>query len=121
MEQRKEALYTAFGELLYAVSMVDGEVQLEEAKKIATLIKDFPGAKDIEWSFEYEFDHKKTVEEAYQSALNVCKWYGPSEDYDFLFKILQEVSQANPTMNAKEKALINRFRTDLQEYFSTLQ
>ena len=33
-EISKEELYDAFGELIYAVCTIDGEISLEEAKKL---------------------------------------------------------------------------------------
>jgi hypothetical protein len=117
MELTKEQLYDAFGELLYAVAQIDGEVQESEAAKIEDMLKTFPGAAEIEWSFEYEYDRKQTVEEAYKKAIDVCKWYGPSPDYDFLFNLVEQVANASDGLSADEVALISRFRNELMAYF----
>lgn len=117
MELTKEQLYDAFGELLYAVAQVDGEVQESEARKIEEMLKTFPGAEEIEWSFEYEYDRRQTVEEAYKKAIDVCKWYGPTPDYDFLFDLVEQVAKASNGLSAEEAELIARFRTELVEHF----
>jgi uncharacterized tellurite resistance protein B-like protein len=117
MELTKEQLYDAFGELLYAVAQVDGEVQESEAKKIEQMLKNFAGAEEIEWSFEYEYDKKQTVEEAYKKAIDVCKWYGPSPDYTFLFDLVEQVATASDGLSEDEAALIARFRSELMAHF----
>lgn len=117
MEENKEPLYDAFGELLYAITMADGEVQEDEARKIEELLKGHPGAAEIEWSFTYEFDKKQTVEEAYKKAIDVCKYYGPSSDYVFLIDLLEKVAAAVNGLSEDEKAIIERFKTELREHF----
>lgn len=117
MELTKEQLYDAFGELLYAVAQVDGEVQESEAKKIELMLKNFPGAAEIEWSFEYEYDKQQSVEEAYKKAIDVCKWYGPSPDYTFLFDLVEQVANASDGLSDDEAALIARFRGELMAHF----
>lgn len=114
-EITKEELYDAFGELLYAIASIDGEVQYEEAKKIEELLTGHEGAADIMWSFEYEFRNQKTVAESCNKALAVCQLYGPCPDYPFLIHALQEVANISNGIEAQEKNLIATFEKELME------
>ncbi len=117
MDLTIEQLYDAFGELLYAVAKIDGEVQEAEAQKIEDMLRNYAGAKEIEWSFEYEFDRKQSVEDAYKKAIDVCKWYGPTPEYDFLFELVEQVAKASNGLSEEESAIIVRFKQELLAYF----
>lgn len=112
-EVSKEELYDAFGELLYAISSIDGEVQYEEAKKIEELLKGHEGAEDMMWSFEYEFDKQKTVAESCNKALAICQLYGHCSDYPFLIKVMKEVAAVSAGISEQEKNLIESFEKEL--------
>ena len=117
LKPNADQLYQAFGELLYAISMVDGEVQEAEAKKIEELLRNHPQAEAIQWSFLYEFKNKISVEEAYQKALFICQHYGPYSDYPFLFDALRQVAAQSEGISPEEKALMERFEGELKAYF----
>lgn len=117
MELNKEQLYDAFGELLYAVAMVDGEVQEAEAKRIEELLTGHPAAAEIEWSFAYEFEKKQTVNDAYKKALDICKYYGPCPDYPFLIDALKKVAESVNGLSEEEKQIIDNFQNELREHF----
>ena len=109
----KEDLYDAFGELLYAISTIDGEVQEEEALKIEALLTVHEGAEEMMWSFQYEFENKKTVAESCNKALAVCQLYGPCPDYPFLINALKKVAAVSKGMDEDEKNLIDSFEKEL--------
>ena len=109
----KEELYDAFGELLYAICAIDGEVQIEEAKKIEELLTGHEGAEEMMWSFEYEFDNHKTVAESCNKALAICELYGPCPDYTFLIDALKKVAASSNGIGEKENNLINTFEAEL--------
>lgn len=112
-EVSKEELYDAFGEMIYAISSIDGEVSIEEAKKIEEMLMGQEGAEEMMWSFKYEFDHKKTVAESCNKALAVCQLYGACPDYTFLIKALKEVAAACRGISDHEKNLIESFENEL--------
>jgi hypothetical protein len=109
----KEELYDAFGELLYAICAIDGEVQIEEAKKIESLLTGHEGAEEMMWSFEYEFDKHKTVAESCTKALAICELYGPCPDYAFLINALKQVAASSNGIQEKENSLIATFEAEL--------
>lgn len=120
MKPSKEKLYDALGELIYAVAKADGLVQPSETKKLRELLLAHPWSREIQWSFDYEKRQKVTVEEAYEKALETCKNYGPTEEYAFLFEVLRAVAQASQGIDARERAVIRRFKRELREHFLTL-
>lgn len=120
MKPSKEKLYDALGELVYAVAKADGSVQPEEIEKLRELLLAHPRAREIQWSFDYEHRHDITVEEAYAKALDTCKDYGPTEEYAFLFEAVEAVAEASHGVEAREWAVIQRFRSELREHFLNL-
>lgn len=117
MELSKTELYDAFGEFLYAIAMADDKIQETEIKKIEELLNNHEGAKEIQWSFNYESQKGKSVEEAYKKAIDICKYYGPSPDYPFLVDAVRQVAQASNGLDAQEKELIARLETDIKEFY----
>ena len=112
-ELSKEELYDAFGELIYAICTIDGEISLEEAKKIEEKLTGYEGAADMMWSFEYEYNNKKTVAESCNKALAVCQLYGKCPDYPFLISVLKEIAAASEGISEQENNLINSFEKEL--------
>lgn len=117
MELSKTELYDAFGEFLYAIAMVDGEVQEAEVKKIEELLTEHEGAQEIQWSFSYEYQKGKSVEEAYKKAIDICKYYGPSPDYPFLIDAVRKVAEASNGLDDKEKEMIARLEKEISEFY----
>ncbi|MCP4441102.1 MAG: TerB family tellurite resistance protein [Aureispira sp.] len=117
MELRKTELYDAFGEFLYAIAMVDGEVQEAEVKKIEELLTNHEGGEEIQWSFKYEKQKGKSVEEAFKKAIDICKYYGPSPDYPFLIETVRKVAEASNGLDAQEKELIARLEKEITEFY----
>lgn len=108
-----EDVYEAFGELLYAVAMADGEIQDEEVNVLNKILADHQYAKEIKWSFQYETQKATTVTDAYEKALSTMVEYGPFEDYPFLFDALEKVAHAFQGIMPEEQELIENFREEL--------
>ena len=114
----KDKLYEAFGELLYAVAIADGEVQAEELQVLHETLRSHPWAASIEWSFNYEQQKAHTVEHAYRKAIDIFKENGPDAEYPFFAEVLNLVAQAHRgTAEASEQEIINNFTKDLTEQF----
>ena len=114
---KRERLYDAFGELLYAIAMADGEVQEEEVKVLEGILNKHTWAKEIKWSFDYENQKKHTVDEAYTKAIGVCKDNGPDPEYKYLMDVMYLVADAFNGTVKQEKDLIDRFKSDLHDEF----
>jgi hypothetical protein len=117
MYVNKEQLYDALGELIYAVAKADGLVQESETIRLEELLMAHPWAREIKWSFKYEQGRENSVQDAYAKALETCKNYGQSEEYDFLFEVLEAVGAANGGMTPPEREVIDRFQRELKEHF----
>ncbi len=114
---KRERLYDAFGELLYAIAMADGEVQEEEIKILENILHKHSWAKEIKWSFDYEKQKNTDVEEAYSKAIEACKANGPDPEYKYLLDVMHLVADAFEGTVPQEEKLINRFREDLKKQF----
>ena len=114
---KRERLYDAFGELIYAIAMADGDVQEEELKSLEILLSKHPWAKEIEWSFNYEQDKRHSVEESYQRAIEVCKENGPDPEYKYLLDVMTQVAEAYNGIVPQEMKIIEDFKTDLHHRF----
>ncbi len=121
MKPSKDKLYSAIGEMIYAVAKADGIVQASETSKLVTLLTHIPGAADIEWSFNYEKTKNTSVAETFDRALETCKAYGPAEEYAILFDALDVIAKASEDgIHPEEQAVIDRFKYELKEHFLTL-
>lgn len=109
----KEKLFEAFGELLYAVAKIDGNVQQEEIEKMKSLFQYKKGGEQVIWSFGYENKNNNKVKDAYEKALDVMIEFGAYEGYPEFIRILNEVADASNGIAESEKFLISRFEEDL--------
>ena len=114
---KRERLYDAFGELLYAIAIADGEVQSEEIKVIESILNKHTWAKEIKWSFDYENLKQHSLEEAYSKAILVCKKNGPDPEYKYLLDVMLQVAEAFDGTVPQEKEVILRFKGDLHSEF----
>jgi uncharacterized tellurite resistance protein B-like protein len=114
---KKSKLYDAFGELLYAIAIADGEVQQEEIEALEKLLKEHPWAKEIKWSFDYEKEKSHSLEEAYSKAIDICKENGPDPEYKYLLDVMIKVADAFDGIIPQEKKVIDSFVNDLKERF----
>jgi len=114
---KKTKLYDAFGELLYAIAIADGEIQKEEIAALEKLLSEHPWAKEIKWSFDYEFQKAHTVESAYNNAIDICKEYVPNPEYKYLLEVMTQVAGAFGGIVPQEKKIIDKFVIDLKDRF----
>jgi uncharacterized tellurite resistance protein B-like protein len=112
---KKEKLYEAFGEIIYAVAKADGIVQDEEVEKLHELVEGYEWAEDAVWSFNYENTKNHDFKDAYEKALAVFEEYGPHEDYATLLKVLEEVAKASDGIDDHERRVIENFKKDLRK------
>ncbi|MDX1942600.1 MAG: TerB family tellurite resistance protein [Saprospiraceae bacterium] len=120
MKPSKEKLYDALGELIYAVAKADGLVQESETSKLQEILQNHPWSREVHWSFEYEKNRETSLDEAYAKALDTCKEYGPTEEYQYLFDILYEIAKASDGLDRLEAKVIVRFKLALREHFMNL-
>lgn len=113
----KEKLYDAFGELIYAVAMADGEVQKEEMEKLQQILDDHAWASNISWSFNYEVNTGLSVDEVYKKVLSFCQSYGPTPEYEEMLNVMRKIADASDGVDFNEEIIIESFRNDLVEYF----
>ena len=109
----KVELYDAFGELIYALALADGVIQTEEITALEQILGEHEWASEIKWSFNYEKGKGKSLEDAYKKALMICKEYGPSPDYPFLFEVLDKVAAASDGIDTAEQRIIDSFKMEL--------
>jgi len=113
----KERLIDAFGELIYALAFADGVVDQKEIQTLHDILENHPWASGIEWSFQYEAEHKSSVAAAYEKALQTFKEYGPAPEYKYLLEILEAVAMASKGKHQKEEKIIQDFQNELVEQF----
>lgn len=114
---KRERLYDAFGELIYAVAMADGDVQKEEVTALEKLLKSHPWAKEIKWSFNYEHNKNHSIDEAFDHAINICKENGPDPEYKYLLDVMTQVAEAFNGIIPQEQKIIENFKSDLHRRF----
>jgi uncharacterized tellurite resistance protein B-like protein len=114
---KRERLYDAFGELIYAIAIADGKVQKEEVEALEKLLSRHPWAMEIKWSFNYEQDKQHSVEEAYKQAIDVCKENGPDPEYKYLLDVMEKVAEAFGGIIPQEQEIIDNFKYDLYRRF----
>ncbi|MEA3496363.1 MAG: TerB family tellurite resistance protein [Bacteroidota bacterium] len=114
---QKEKLYDAFGELVYALALSDGEIQSVEIEVLENILKTHHWAKEIKWSFDYESLKKRTVEDAYKKAMFIFKDHGPDPEYKFMLDVLTKVAEAFEGIVPAEKEIIDKFQKELKEKF----
>lgn len=112
-----EKVYEAFGELLYALALSDGELQQEEEDRLKEIVSGHQWETDILWSFNYEKGRRSDIKEAYQRALDVFSQYGPYREYDKFFGVLEQVAEASAGVDVEERKLIDSFKAELLERF----
>ncbi|MEL6560893.1 MAG: TerB family tellurite resistance protein [Bacteroidota bacterium] len=111
-------LYDAFGELIYVLAKADGQIQPEEKATLEHILQSHPWSKEILWSFNYESGKDNDVEDTYQKMLQKCIEVGPNPEYEFMFDVLEAVAKSSIELDEQEKAVIDRFKSDLTTEFS---
>ena len=115
--KKKERLYEALGELIYAVAKADGLIQKEEFSMLDSLLKGHPWASTIKWSFDYEVNKNQSLNDIYEKAINHCQHYGPAPEYIEFIDIISKIAEASSGIDKKEQKLISSFSSDLVERF----
>lgn len=121
----KEILYEALGELLYIVAKADGIIQNEEIQKLREILKDHPFEKEINWSFDYEVNKSRDLEDVYKKVIIACDKIGPSPIYNEFISSMELIAQASEgiqrgealVMSSFPKDLIERFKADIEKYY----
>jgi len=114
---KRERLYDAFGDLVYAIAKVDGAVQPVEIDTLNRLLADFSGKYEINYTFNYDLAKEISVEDAYNHAIEVCKENGPDPEYAVLLEMMVEVAKAYMGIVPSERELLDKFIDDLKEKF----
>ena len=114
----KEKLYDAFGELIYAIAMADGEIQDEELTALQEILANHPWASEINWSFNYETKKGDSVDEVYKKVVSYCQHYGPTEEYAEMLDVISKVAEASDGVDFDEEIIIESFQRDLIDYFN---
>lgn len=114
----KEKVYEAFGELLYAVARSEGKVKQKTIDHLENILKKYTWGNEAIWSFKYEKEHKKSFEETYDHAVDIFIEYGPFEEYEKFFELIEEINQEDNSIfgNRGQKILIN-FKKKLHRAF----
>ncbi len=115
--REKEKLYEILGELLYVISMADGQIQQEEKEAIISMLAHHPWATETIWSFEYEIRKKSDVENIYKKVINYCHKHGPSPEYAEFIEAMNQVANAINGIEDSEAQVISSFSKDLIERF----
>ena len=111
-------LYDAFGELIYVLAKADGQIQPEEKATLEHILQSHPWSKEILWSFNYESGKDNDVEDTYQKMLQKCIEVGHNPEYEFMLEVLEAVAKSSIELDEQEKAVIDRFKSDLTTEFS---
>lgn len=114
---KRERLYDAFGELIYAVALADGSIQEEEVSALEKVLKGHTWSKAIKWSFNYERSKKISVESAYLRAMATFKEFGPDPEYKYMLEVMQEVAKAFNGIVPAEQKIIDNFQKELKSQF----
>ncbi|MBT8231568.1 MAG: TerB family tellurite resistance protein [Saprospiraceae bacterium] len=117
MASLDDKLYDAFGELVYALAISDGEVQEEEIQTLNALLEDHPWAKEIKWSFNYEKNKHRNINDVYNKVKFACFDLGPHPEYAKMLEVLEKVAESSLGVVEEEQQIIDKFKADLIEEF----
>ena len=114
-----QKLYDAFGELIYVIAMVDGEIQKEEVAVLEKKLAKHPWGESIKWSFDYEVKKSNSINDLYRKVVSYCEEHGPSEDYIFLLEVMEDVANAHEGKDEREQEVLDNFVRHLTEKFKS--
>ncbi len=114
MAVRKSKLYSAFGEVIYAIAMADGKVHEEEVTALKNLLANHDWARGVSWSFDYENKQNRKLDEIMTYATRVFKENGPCEEYSFFIDVVEKIAEAHDGIVPEEQKLIDRLKQDLR-------
>jgi uncharacterized tellurite resistance protein B-like protein len=119
-----EGLYYALGEMAYAVARSDGKVQREEKAEFEEIVEKAVNQKDYgfeisEIIFKMLDKARTSVEEAYQSSLNMIRlnshYLSPQLKNKFI-SVMEKIANAYPPVTKDEKNIIDRFKADFAPF-----
>ncbi|MDW7690908.1 hypothetical protein R9C00_20880 [Flammeovirgaceae bacterium SG7u.111] len=114
----KEKLYDAFGELLYATFKVEGAIRGEVLVKLEESLAHYNWGAAALWSFNYEQDHNRSIEDAFDKAYYTFEEFGPNEEYATLFSLLERLSNKKHYISKRGRVMIEKFKRRLNKKFS---
>lgn len=124
-----ELFYSELGKLLYAVAMIDGNINQNERKVLSEMIsqrllqkeddKDEFGTNEA-WftlfSFDTTEDQMLSAEEAYETFIDYCNQYKydiTEEEISKCLKLSNVLADSYRDINNKENKLLNKLRNHL--------
>ena len=108
-----EKIQKAFGQVIYAVAMMDGEVQQVEIDVLKKVIADHEWGNQVVSSFEEEHGLNADPNIVFLKAMKVFRAHGPSKHYNFFIDLLEKIAHAHDGIIPEERKLIDRFREGL--------
>lgn len=117
MKISKEQLFEAFGEILYALAAVDGNIQQEEKLLIAQAIKHHRYEYDILFSFKQEVNRARTIKEAFGKAMDTFHAFGPFDGCSDFKIILENLALSCQGISTEEQEIIDQFHKELLSNF----
>lgn len=127
----KKQFYKELGRLLYAVAMVDGKVKKKEIDALHDFVSrelapfenesDSSGMNEAfytDFEFDEYLDHHVTIESAHDSFVKYLQEHVTDIDpvlVDKSLKAIDKIATAFREMNAKEKAMIHKIKTEIKE------
>lgn len=116
-----ENIYSAIGEAAYAIALSDGAIQREEKEKLEIILKgEFDGrianTNHATIIFHILQKERSTIKDAYNAAMhtfNANSHYLSMDMKKHFVTILERVASSFPPATAEEKALIEKFKSDI--------
>lgn len=110
-------LYMGLGSAVYALTKLDGQLQLAEMQTVKELLAQEPHGDLALYAFFLRENTGETVEEAYAFAMR--RFANQPQKIDETIKkrfvaILQKVADAHDDTSRKEQAFIQKFRRDIR-------
>jgi uncharacterized tellurite resistance protein B-like protein len=115
MENLNKNVLDVFGRIIYAVAKSDGEVQEEETAVIQDIIDNHSWAQEIELSFAIESALDEDSNIVFDDAIEAFKFNEIGDHASEFVGLLEKIAEAHDGIVSEEKALIDRFKTRLEE------
>ena len=116
---KKDRLFDAFGELLYAILHADQNIKDKNTYLDITdqIARKYRITKHIDWNIDYQRRNAHSLENSYMRALMACRDNGPDPDYIDLFDLLKYTTDLNKNLTAENKEFVGGFQNALKEIF----
>ena len=113
MKALNNKLQKAFGQVIYAIAKIDGEVQQIEIDVFKKEIEKHQWAREISLSFEEERQSNLDPNIVFLKAMKIFRANGPSEHYPFFIDLLEQIAEAHDGVIEEEQLMIERFKEGL--------